>query len=50
MKTPNEILEQNGKESLKEKQSFEQWLEWLETLGDELDMRIESVKHDIRNK
>lgn len=46
MITPQELLDQASDESLGEL-TKEQWYEWLQSLRDELDMRIATVKAEI---
>ena len=46
MITPQEALDAASDESLNEL-TKQQWLEWLEELRDELDMRISTVKSEI---
>lgn len=47
MKTPQEFLDEASDESMGDL-SAEQWLEWLEALRDELDIKIAMVKGDVK--
>lgn len=50
MKTPNDYLDEMSDVSLKSGQTKSDWLDWLENLRDELQMRIETVRKEVEQE
>lgn len=49
MESPFDILNKASDESLSEKMTLQQWLEWLIELRDELSIKISATQNDIKN-